>query len=84
MTSHRPPEAKPTAAPISLSSADVADLLTQIEDLAAAGLDATAPLSHRSLGRSEARRIVRDARRKAFGILGAARGEENAQGGAPG
>jgi hypothetical protein len=54
---------------LTLSTADAADLREQIEDLAAAGDDATRPLAHRRLGRPLARAAIRAAYRKASTIL---------------
>jgi hypothetical protein len=48
---------------------DLADLREQLEDLAAAGDDATRPPSRRRLGRPVARAAIRAAHRKASTIL---------------
>jgi hypothetical protein len=48
---------------------DLADLREQIEDLAAAGDDATRPPSRRRLGRPVARATIRAAYEKATTIL---------------
>jgi hypothetical protein len=57
------------AAP-TLTVSEVVDLQRQLMDLAAAALDAVRPLSQRSLGPVEARRIIREACGKASAILG--------------
>jgi hypothetical protein len=54
---------------VTLTAGDLADLREQIDDIAAAGDDATRPLAHRSLGRPLTRAAIRAAYRKATTIL---------------
>lgn len=81
---HQPPPGgkggDPPAAPSPLDPADaaafqawLADLGTQVDDLAAAAEDATRPPGRRMLGRAGARRIILEARRAVGDLLAAAR-----------
>lgn len=66
---HQPPAGSKGPAPsVDLADPDAArawlsDLRTQVEDLAAAGEDATRPLGRRVLGRPTARSEILEARR---------------------
>jgi hypothetical protein len=57
-----------------LTPSDVTDLRVQVEDIIAAGLDATAPPSKRTLGQSEARRQIQEAAKKCRAIFALVRG----------
>lgn len=92
-TSQRPPGARVTDSPVAPPFVDLsdpamvqrwaADLREQIEDVIAAGLDATAPPGQRRLGRLLAREQVREAARsieQLFAAVGLAAGEERGRG----
>jgi hypothetical protein len=70
----RPELFPPSARSRALTPADLADLETQLADLAAAAEDQTRPLGRRRLGRRTARSTIREAFRKSQKIIANATG----------
>ena len=59
------------------------DMHTQIGDVVAAGLDATAPPAERDLGRRKARQIIEEGAEKLAALLAAAGAPDAEEGAAP-